>query len=219
MIYHFQGRSYLYNKEFLGSLRYETSKLPSEVTVITCSNNDKIGLLIPQLKRSNISYINVVPQGIEWDNRLKIKYIIDSLEQVTTKYVLILDSIDVLLSKDETDIINKFLEFNKKLIFNASKNNYPKVQVDIIKNRDTLGPFKYLNAGCCIGETSYTKYFYQKCYKFINIDNPCKSEQLIVRHAFNTEQIYTGIDNMCKIFQTIGGCTIEKNADSWIIKA
>lgn len=217
MIYHFQGRSYLYNKEFMRFLRYKTSELPADVTVITC-NSKSNGLLIPQLNASKIPYINVVPQGIVWDNRLKIKYILEALNYVTTKYVLILDAVDVVLDEFNSDIVNTFLTFGKKLVFNASKNNHPHVEVDVIENRDALGPFKYLNAGCCIGETGYAKYFYNKCYELKDIPNPCKSEQLIVRHVFANEQNNVGIDNECKLFQTVGHCTALLENDKWILK-
>lgn len=219
MIYHFQGRRYLYCREFMQSLRYKVSKFPYDITIITCSNReDNIGLLISQLKRSGVPYINLVPRNISWDNRLKLYYILESLKQVTTKYVLILDAFDVVCSEDNTSIIDIFKTFNKKLVFNASKNNYPKVTIDIIPNRDALGPFKYLNAGCCIGETEYAKSFYSKCYEIKDIDNPDKSEQLIVRHVFADNQEDVGIDSECKLFQTLGHCEVVHNGDSWVIK-
>lgn len=200
------------------SLRFETSKLPNDVTVITCSNrSDRIGLLIPQLKRSGIPYINIVPKDIPWDNTMKIPYIVQALKMVTTKYVLILDAFDVLLAGDNSNILEVFNTFGKKLVFNASKNRYPKVDIESIPNRDQLGAFKYVNAGCCIGETTYTLSFYEKCLGILDIDNPTKSEQLIVRHVFNDEQDNACIDNECKIFQTMAHCTVTKEDNHWII--
>lgn len=218
MIYHFQGRSYLYQKEFMRSLRYGTSKLPYDITVITCNNHsDTVGLLIPQLKRSYIPYINIVPKNISWDNTMKISYIVEALKKVTTKYVLILDAFDVILDNNNSNILETFATFGKKLVFNASKNNYPKVNIDTIPNRDQLGPFKYLNAGCCLGETYYTLSFYKKCLDILDIDNPNKSEQFIVRHIFDKEQDCVGIDHECKIFQTMGHCTVTNVDGHWII--
>ena len=196
--------------------RYKTTKIPNEITIITCSNRkDSVGLLIPQLKRSNIKYINTVPLGIEFNNVMKIPYIVQSLKNVNTEYVLILDAFDVLFSEDNTNILDTFNTFNKKLVFNASKNNYPDEEIDIIKNRDMLGPFKYFNAGCCLGETSYTLDFYKKCLEIITIENPHKSEQYILRHIFNNEQNSICIDNECKIFQTLGRCKTLFDGNNW----
>ena len=218
MIYHFQGRSYLYNRDFMKSLRYKETKLPTDkLTVVTATNKDTIGLLLPQLRKSNIEYINLVPQGCEWDNTMKIPYILEALDEVQTEYVLILDAFDVILDQDNNDIIDRFLLFNKQLVYNATKNNHPKMQIDTIENRESLGPFKYFNAGCCVGYTSYAKVFYQKCLELKNVIDPTKSEQLIIRKAFDTEQENICIDNECKIFQTVGNCDTKFEDGKWII--
>jgi hypothetical protein len=198
--------------------RRKTSKLPTDITVITCSNReDSIGLLIPQLKKSNIPYINIVPKDVPWDNTMKISYIVNALKDVTTKYVLILDAFDVIMSEDNSDILEVFKTFGKKLVFNASKNNFPNMEIDIIPNRDQLGSFKYLNAGCCLGETKYTLSFYDKCLDIIGIENPDKSEQLIVRNVFNREQDNVCIDHECKMFQTVAHCTATYEDGKWVV--
>ena len=116
MIYHFQNHCYQYFLEFCTYLRNSKIKIPSEVQIITCSNDETSSILIQQLKSNNIPYINKVPQGIEWDNRSKIRYILDALEEVTTKYVLILDANDVLIEGDLQGALDVFLKKGKKLI-------------------------------------------------------------------------------------------------------
>ena len=143
---------------------------PDDLQIVTSSNDETNSILIKQLKLNDIKYINKVPQGCQWDNRNKIKYIIDGLNDVTTKYVLILDANDVLLEGDLTHCVNTFKETNKKIIYNATTHNYPKVKVGVVKNKNNLGKFKYRNAGCCIGYTDYAKKFYKHALKYINIE-------------------------------------------------
>ena len=215
MIYHFQNHCYQYFLEFCTYLLNSKIKIPSEVQIITCSNDETSSILIQQLKSNNIPYINKVPQGIKWDNRNKIRYILDALEKVTTKYVLILDANDVLIEGDLQGALNVFFKKGKKLIYNATCTNYPKVKIGIVRDRKNRGKFKYLNAGCCIGYTKYAKSFYQRALKYINIDNPWKSEQYIIRHAFRDRRRYVEFDWESKIFQTVGGCIVLRKGNIW----
>lgn len=107
--------------------------------------------------------------------RFKISAISKALQEVKTDYCLILDSYDTTILSLKS-IIDNFLTFNTKIVFNASANRYPDIKIDELPNRNSLGTFKYLNAGCCIGYTEALLEFYKKVESFSNIDNHWKSE-------------------------------------------
>lgn len=214
MIYHFQNSCYKYFAEFYYYLISQPIEISEDVQIITCSNHEERSILIDQLKLNKIPYINKVPQEVEWDNRDKIRYILDALSEVTSKYVLILDANDVLI-EDIHNIIVDFQDTECKLLYNATCNNYPKVDIDHIPNREDMGKFKYLNAGCCIGETEYTKCFYKKALEYIDIENPWRSEQYIIRHAFRDCMRDVKFDYKCRVFQTVGGCSLMKLGNIW----
>lgn len=121
---------------------------------------------------------------------------------------MILDGYDVLFSHTE-GIMEKFLSFNKRIVYNASANNYPIIRVDEIPNRYDIRKFRYFNAGCCIGYRQDLIQFYTDAIPYtdkkINVFN---SEQYALRHVFkrfsnDLTQSYIGIDTECKIFQTM----------------
>ena len=218
MIYHFQGHGRIFKDAFIKWLKEQSLSLPDNLTVITCESRPGKGLLIKQLEENNIPYINKVPANIEWDNRLKIRYILEALQEVTTEYVLILDNADVLLDSNNMDIVDKFLSTGKQLIFNASVNNHPECSVGLVEDIDERGCFKYLNAGCCIGTAEFAKQFYSKAQEYLVIENPQNSEQLIVRHTYENFREEVDIDSSCNIFQTMGGTVVYKDLENnWVI--
>ena len=215
MIYHFQNHCYTYFEEFCQYLFSHKIWLPNNLQIVTCSNDEENSILIRQLKLNNISYINVVPQHCQWDNRDKIRYITGALEQVTSEYVLILDANDVLLEGNFRDVTHTLIGSGKKLLYNATHSNYPEVNVGVVRDYKKRGKFCYLNAGCCIGYTKYVKKFYKHALKYIDIDNPWKSEQYIIRHAFRDKRRYVDFDWESKIFQTVAGCIVLKKGNIW----
>jgi len=214
MIYHFQNHCYKYFTEFCDYLFNCKVTIPDDLQIITCCNWEDQSILINQLRRNKIPYINKVPFGIEWDNRIKIKYILEALQNVSSRYVLILDANDVLI-EDVSNIITDFDNLGYNLLYNATCHNYPDVDIDHVPGRERMGKFKYFNAGCCIGKTEYTKHFYENALKYIDVENPWKSEQYIIRHVFQDCVGEVMFDYQCKLFQTVGGCSLMKLNNIW----
>jgi len=121
----------------------------------------------------------------------KIRRVKDILPYVDTKYVMCLDSTDIIVGTDEkegqiwSDLINTFKNQNVKLLFNAEKYKWPeegkgvnsdKMKHYIKKLKETekfekdvyyglLGsPFHRFNSGAFIGETEFTKKVYDKVW-------------------------------------------------------
>lgn len=226
-ICHFQGRSmseypllvhFLYNKKIEGDK-------PENLTIITTETDPKNAVLTQQLYLNNIPYINSVTEDLfEWSNINKIDFIIEALENTKTEYSLILDGRDVVINSFE-GLMEKYKETGMRILFNASKNNFPRVEIDKLHDRDWRGNFKYFNAGCVIGVTSDLLKFYKECRDLmptledIEIFN---SEQYIIRHGFakyseDLNNKFVDFDWECNIFQTFSQTKLVKKGNDYIV--
>lgn len=220
-IIHLQGRT---PEDFLKTIEIiqNTAEInlinDKKLSIVSCWTEDKKCILKQQLDRFNIQLINALPNDYDyskdWYMPNKIKYYINCLEnKINTEFVLLLDGYDVLISTFD-NIINKFKKTNYRILFNATTNNYPNEEIDILYNRKKYLPYGYFNAGCCIGYRKDLIKFYKEALEYINIDNPYKSEQKILRHTFakysnDKYQKFIGIDYKRNIFSTMGLTTIE----------
>jgi hypothetical protein len=224
---HLQGRSmaeyplviqFLYNKKIGGNK-------PENLTIITTETDPENAILTQQLYLNDIPYINSVNDDLlEWSNINKIDFIIDALEKTETEYTLILDGRDVIINTFE-GIIEKYKSTGLNILFNSTKNNFPRVEIDKLHDRDWRGNFKYFNAGCCIGETKELLKFYNECKELIptlpdlEIFN---SEQYIIRHGFakyseDVNQRFIDFDWECNIFQTFAQTRLLKEENNYIV--
>ena len=211
-ISHFPGYDrYLY-KNLMARFERNKVSIPDNITLITVADDDTVAydraMLIRQLNKSKINFVNPAKHVdvYPWVNNRKIELIINALKRITTEYCLILDSLDVTINSDLSNIIELFQTYNKEILFNATNFKYPNVDVDIIENREELyGRYCYLNAGCCIGLTSSLLKFYEDTLENLNNcskDDPYwESEQYHIRKTFSQNMETVGIDYECKIFQ------------------
>lgn len=210
---HFQGGTHVGFTNIVEHIKKQNLSLPHNIEIVTACNIPDHAMLINQLNDNNISYHNKAEKGGYWNNLKKIGYIHEALKDVKSEYVLILDAGDVLLTPSVKDILQLFRSYSKKLIFGATKNNYPDLLIDKIQDRDFRGEFRYLNAGTCFGTTEYCKIFYKKASDILNeqrIYNPAKSEQLIIRHAFKYATEEVDFDYKCRLFQTFGSVVVKE---------
>ena len=223
-ILHFPGEA-SHIKEYWLTLIEEKSSFANvdNLTIITFATDENNSPLINQLKRNNINYINAVDDKSDWVNTKKIGYLLNALEKVETEYVLILDGYDVVI-QDLNNILDKFKTLNHRIIFNATHNNYPNIEIDKIPNRESLGDFCYLNAGGCIGYKEDIQKFYQKVLAVQNnVENPNNSEQLLVRTVFaeysdKKDNNFVFIDYSSTIFQVWNSCFyVGKIGDKYML--
>ena len=176
------------------------------ISVITAFTDKTQAITALQLELSGMPYVNACPEGTtKWTNVDKIKYFVSALEKTTTEYSLLVDAYDVLFFNNVDEVfIQKFNNMGTKILYNATKNNHPNLEVDYVENRDALGEFKYLNAGIVFGRTSDLLAFYKEVLSLItdkSIRNPWNSEQLYVRIAADGKS-YVTFDHQCILFQT-----------------
>lgn len=194
-------------KQIVDSLpKVKKKTIPSDVTIVTfIAIDDNKMSLKKQLDNSKIKFINLAnPDLMFWKNTMKIKYL-SVMENINTPYVLCLDGLDVLLSEDQSSLIDRFKSFNCKLLYNASKLNYPPVCEDI---ENTSTSFKYLNAGAFIGEVDFVKDFYKFLFEtemYREYKDYMLSEQIRVRYGRKRYRYMSDIkvDTECEIFQTL----------------
>lgn len=191
---------------------YKIAGIPEDLQIITCVDDDSVSNdkspLIRQLKNNNIPFINAAEHKdvYPWVNNKKIKLLHDALENVTTKYCLILDGIDVTINDDLSDIIDIYKTYGKKIVFNATPWAHPKAIIDMIPNRkETYGKYCFLNAGCCIGETEELKKLYTEALELLNNESTetphWASEQFYIRRVFANHMDTIFFDYDCKMFQ------------------
>lgn len=220
---HFQGTSmndYKKTTNFIYK-NIDLDPIENDLEIASCWTDEYKCILYNQLKKNNIELINVLPKNYDyskqWDMRNKIRYYIDYLRNTKSKYIILLDGYDVLFV-NTNNIISKFESYGYDILFNSSHNRYPDEEVEVIENREEkLGFFQYFNAGCCIGYRESLLKFYLECLNYINIENPNRSEQLIVRKAFakysnDDNQRFIWVDNNRDIFHTM--CYTKVNYDA-----
>lgn len=219
LVAHAQGGSYR-SKQFqdISKLSDKISKPSSDLTIITFAYGRERAMLVEQLKNSKINFINCAAsyKGV-WENKYKIQYFKNALDSVTTKYVIGLDSLDIILTEDCFDeIIQRFESLNCKALFGSSKANYPDITDD---NDETASPWKYLNGGTLIGETEYIKTFYEHLIVEFekNYDNFDFSEQVRIRKIWNDFKPDVKADYNCDIFQTINQSEYIYNNETRLI--
>lgn len=184
--------------------------LPKDLTIVTW-NNKHNSLLEQQLKKLNINYLNLVEVGIDWfSNRIKIHSFIEGFDKIKTKYVLGLDSFDVIIVGELENILEKFKNFNCNLLFNATNFNYPNYATHLNTPEENKNQyFKYLNSGCFIGEKNFIKSVFSECLflpEELKSQYP-QSDQFLLKFLYFDKYPNIRIDSCCEIFQII---TIEE---------
>lgn len=203
---HFQGNAMKNYTDIVEEFSSKAVSITPRISVITAFNKKENAIAALQLELSSASYTNACTNfEKEWNNVDKIGYYVEELSKTTSEYTLLVDANDVIFFKNlDDDFIQKFESMNKKIIFNATKNNHPNFELDKVENRDALGEFKYLNAGVVFGRTEDLLAFYKEALensKRKDIMNPWKSEQLFIRMTANGKE-YVGFDYQCVLFQT-----------------
>lgn len=205
--------------------KIKQENITKELTIITWNNNDNESILEKSLKLFNIKPIVVGKDIKNWKNTDKIRLTNLVLKKIKTKFVMGLDAFDVIVLKNPSCILNKFLKMNIKILFNASVASYPKI--DSLLNFEESkynSIYNHLNAGAWIGHTESVIDFWKlvgsidienKACKIINENNFNKkyinSEQLRVKLAFQDCFPLATIDQYCNIFQCLNFPELYKN--------
>ncbi len=229
LIAHFQGKlTPMLNSLAITQFMSNRISIPDNIRIITTASKDcaEDAMLLKQLRKNNIPFLNPASnyEGI-WINTLKIDFILEGLmlaEQETAEYALVLDGLDVLFTGDTSSIIPKFEKYGTKVLFGATKNKFPEVDIDEVADRDRLGSFKYLNSGTAFGKVKDLIWLFNKVKKLSErINNPYNSDQFLLRHVFGVNQDKVAIDYNCTIYQLFGKARVyhpDNNEDLVVVE-
>lgn len=213
LLMHYNGhQKSVLTEEFVNLLIGDKElKVPDDLTILTYATSNIVDFcpLIKQLNKHNIKYFNLCDfYGSEnWNNTLKITYLSKYLNEyeVKTKYVIVLDAIDIILSDDFYKIIDEFKKTGYKIFYGATSNRYPDVQLEPLELIQNKGYYKYLNSGTVIAETEYLKDFINVCNNNIKEKNIWNSDQYEVRKNYiNYDKTIISYDYETKLFITSG---------------
>lgn len=181
-----------------------------ELSIISIMNYEceKHSFVKKQLDNNNIPLYNTAIYERQWNNVLKIKHILKSLEQIKTKYCLIIDGRDVVICNNlDNEFIAKYKSLEKPIIFNGTPISHPNMPIEPIQDLIKIkGKQKYLNAGVAIGETKILKIFYSKAYEISQKNPDNHSEQMIIRMARQKNPELAGHDSENSIFRIVHEC-------------
>jgi hypothetical protein len=197
-IYHayrnnFEKNLYIFEKH--KNIKISISK---DLTLLSVMNKDCYdkSYLVTQCKNNNIDLVVPVStfnvKNEDWKNTMKISAIVQALETIDTKYVLILDGKDTCILNDlDDEFLKEFEKMECDILFNMQKLPMPN-----IKFKDWKYP---INAGVCVGKREALLSFYDECEK-VNakneyiLKNGMPSEQFIIRKTANDSPLIIKTD-------------------------
>ena len=134
----------------------------------------------------------------------KIIYLQDFLKTCNYKYILFSDCYDVIAIRPANEIWQKYKKhFNGKVVFSAEKFCWPNKSLEKVYP-ETKSSYKYLNSGGFFGPV-------EEILKIIDDPiNATSDDQLYYTERFLSKKYNIELDYECKIFQTLGGCSIPQ---------
>ncbi len=222
-VIHFPGSGLEEYLELAESNVTRSITISSKISIISIMNAACIdkSILKRQCDNNEIRIYNTAESERDWSNTLKIKHIIKCLDMISTKYALIIDGRDTVLTHDLDDgFIEKWMSFKKGVVYNGTPKAFPEAAVEPLQELLQIrGKQKFLNAGVCFGEVNILRSFYKKCEEVLRANPNTNSEQIIVRIARQYLKDYIGIDHnndlfrICHTYDT----AIKEEADNIIL--
>lgn len=177
---------------------------PDDLTIITFNNTPRPMLLEKRLNASNTEYLLLGKEVQPWTNPAKIDLLVEHLPKVSTKYVLVMDDIDVIISSNIGSILQTFHTFDCKVLYNSSsviypkENKYSEIETTLCDDR-----FRHLNSGCFIGYTDYCLELYREALAFNDAitTKHYHSDQIKLKAMYVAKHPEIRLDSKARIFQ------------------
>lgn len=193
-----------------------TSSNQRQLLIVTVATNETDGYL--RFMRSTKVYgleVKVIGMGVTWEGGdvandagggQKVNLLKKELEKYkdeTNKVIMFTDSYDVIITADKDTILEKFDNFNARVVFGAEDFCWPNKNLATQYPRVPFG-YKYLNSGGFMGYAS-------EMYKIVSdqeIENE-EDDQLYYTNIFlnknKRDQYRIKLDTQAKIFQNLNG--------------
>lgn len=197
----------------LGDLKI--SNYDTDITIVTWNNMDKKSLVETQLDGLGIPYINPAQDGPHpWFNAFKIESIANNPSLIESKYVLAVDSLDVVMNGDFNKLRSSLEDYNCKTLYSSelgamrrSLRRYRKkyIRQKEIELHSEYNPYFHLCSGVCFSETENYVKFVTEAAK-LNVDgvfNNC--DQTCVRDTYLKDEYRESvkIDGYNKYFMSL----------------
>lgn len=196
--------------------RTKPAQLTDKLTIITWNNLEE-GIAEKSMKRLKVPFNTYGKGVIQWNNLMKFAYNINSCEEITTPYIMGIDSRDVFVLSSPVEIIETFEKMSCELIFNGESKFYPDFPPAYYQNCKSFqskianSKYCYLNSGSWIGKKEFCKEFFNECLKvkvweifdcsqWPKLHN---CDQSVVHSQFTKYYPKTQIDYNCSIFQNL----------------
>ena len=197
---HFPGHAIKLQNKVINYVINEKFTIDKNITMISVVNK-------PYLEKSflplqcKLLLSKKALEAVEWNMTNKIDYILECLYKCKTKYAVISDCSDVVLTANlDEEFINKFLNTKYDILYNASTMIFPKK--NCLGDKYLKGgseKFCHLNAGVCIGYTDKLIEWYEHC-KVVKKEHPFNiDEQFVIRTALSPKY-NVGIDGNTNLF-------------------
>lgn len=216
-VVHAQGEALFIYADVLHALRNRPCSVPDWVGIVTCCTQPlaKDAVLITQLQKHKIPFVNPAEECQDWKNALKPGFILAGIEALPEHctHALVLDALDVALNGAFIRCLQDYQSYGKPVLFGATRNNSPDVVIDRVRDRDWRGAFRYLNAGTSFGPRDAMTMFYRMVEDIIEEYPECEREQPLVRAVFDQCQSWVDFDWRCVVFQTLSNSivTVDDN--------
>ena len=181
-------------------------KVNSNISMISIMNREcwNHSPIRKQCQFNDIPLYNLAMNQTQWNNTLKMNYIIKCLEWIDTEYAFISDGRDVILVNDLDDaFIEKYKAFGKPILYNATPNSFPIIVEDINYIVHVKGNHKFLNAGVCFGKKKELLEFYKTALELTKGSLDRNSEQEFIRQSFVRHQDIATYDSESKLFMNV----------------
>lgn len=197
-------------ERFFASPARRIGALPN-LTILTWNNGHQaMGLLEKSLDHLGVPYL-VLGQGIEnWINsRNKPPLTLEATRNITTKYVMGVDSRDAIFVDDPQLLVDRFeKDFDCELVFSADRINWPNCS-SFREFEDALpgaqeSEFKYLNSGAWIGKTDFCREFFAAAVETQPVKEAPEADQGILKQLLPAYHPKVQLDYRCALFQNIG---------------
>lgn len=206
-VLHFPGTGFAGHQKMIQAGMDRKFKISDQLSLISVMNRScyENSILAKQCARNQLPLYNTALEETRWDNTVKIRHILQCLNQIETEYALILDGRDTLIVNDLTDaFMEQYLSFEAPIIYNATPAPYPDTVIESLRELLSIrGRHKYLNAGVCIGDKESLISFYTKAETIRQTRSDNHSEQLIIRLARKQNPNLAGIDSENRLFRII----------------
>ena len=176
-----KSRHQRYNRVFFQSLEklrrtpaepVDALRLKESLTIITCSNSTRPGLLDESLARLGLEAMRLGRDIRLWRNIEKVALYRQALDWIESPYVMGLDFDDVIVLRDPYEAVETFESMACDMLFNAECSFYPDYLRDEAGVAAEWQQFQrslattewaYLNAGCFIAKTEFFRRFVEAC--------------------------------------------------------